>query len=171
MSQDQSQAQSPKAGGGTRREKQDDARDGGRKAKVRASLRGSGEEQGHRGNVPAGNKTSRCRPAGTHQGEVQKHESNGHVAEHAERMLSRAWRQDRYSGRDTRGTQRKAARSQQAERIFLSLLEALTPCEIAGDRPCGPGSQFDWGEAGIRATMAYLVDAGRTATSGLLRGT
>ncbi len=76
--------------------------------------------------VPAaGTKTSRRRPAGTHQGEVQKPESNGHVAEHAgATALSTPGDETATAEATTPGTQRKAARSQQAERIFLSLFEA-----------------------------------------------
>src|SRR5208283_2379741 len=101
--------------------------------------------------VPAaGTKTSRRIPAGTHQGEVRKPESNGHVAEHAgATALSSPGDETAKAAATTPGTQRKAARSQQAERIFLRLFEALDAyVKSQGIGHVAQDAQFDWGEAG-----------------------
>jgi len=112
--------------------------------------------------VPAaGTKTSRRRPAGTHQGEVQKPESNGHVAEHAgATALSSPGDKTATAEATTPGTQRKAARSQQAERIFLSLFEALDAhAKSQGIGHVAQDAQFDWGEAGnqeLQPDLAFI---------------
>ena len=112
--------------------------------------------------MPAdGTKTSRRRPAGTHQGEVRKPESNGHVTEHAgATALSSPGDETATAEATTPGTQRKAARSQQAERIFLSLFEALDAhAKSQGIGHVAQDAQFDWGEAGnqeLQPDLAFI---------------
>jgi Uma2 family endonuclease len=112
--------------------------------------------------VPAaGTKTSRRRPAGTHRGEVRKPESNGLGAEHAgATALSSPGDETATAEATTPGTQRKAARSQQVERIFLNLFEALDAhAKSQGIGHVAQDAQFDWGEVGnqeLQPDLAFI---------------
>jgi len=95
-------------------------------------------------------KASRRRPARTLGGEGRKPESNGHVAKHAESPVpSRPGDDQGTAAATTSGPQQKAARSQHAERIFLSLFETLDAhAKSQGIGHVAQDAQFDWGETG-----------------------
>jgi len=101
--------------------------------------------------VPAAEtRASRRRPAQTHGGKARKPDSNGHVAAHTEPPVNSSSGDDQgTAAATTSGTQQKAVRSQQAERIFLSLFEALDAhAKAQGIGHVAQDAQFDWGETG-----------------------
>jgi hypothetical protein len=100
--------------------------------------------------APAGEtKGSRPKAARRPGKAVQKPESNGHVAQHGEPPISSMPGDDQRAGVAARpGTPSKAARSDQAERVFLSLFEALDAhAKSQGIGHVAQDAQFEWGES------------------------